>query len=214
MWLREELDWSEKTAQNYMAAARLIEDHGQEDADQRELANRIADLNEEIEAARLAGRIARDGSPALAESQRADGPILDFERFRFEMAFFVDLESDGGPPLRPASIYVKKETLSETMLASRQRYVEWYRGLKPPGGRIAGSRPAPCTASTTSGTPRPASSPATSALPPPTGPVGITATQGSRQNSATSPQAPTVGGLASARDSISRAIARCRLQAP
>ncbi|NIM00604.1 MAG: phosphotransferase [Acidobacteria bacterium] len=43
-----------------------------------------------LDAAHLAGRIARDGSPVLSESARAAGPSLDSERFRFEMAFFLD----------------------------------------------------------------------------------------------------------------------------
>ena len=43
-----------------------------------------------LEAAELAGRIARDGSVALSESPRADGPVLDTERFRFEMEFFLE----------------------------------------------------------------------------------------------------------------------------
>ena len=43
-----------------------------------------------LDAAGLAGRIARDGSVALRESERADGPALDAERFRFEMEFFLE----------------------------------------------------------------------------------------------------------------------------
>jgi aminoglycoside/choline kinase family phosphotransferase len=43
-----------------------------------------------VDAARLAGKIARDGSSALSESSRASGPALDADRFRFEMGFFVD----------------------------------------------------------------------------------------------------------------------------
>lgn len=43
-----------------------------------------------LDAAELAGRIARDGSLALADSPRANGPALDTERFRFEMEFFVE----------------------------------------------------------------------------------------------------------------------------
>lgn len=38
----------------------------------------------------LAVRIAVDGTRALARSERADGPALDAERFRFEMDFFVE----------------------------------------------------------------------------------------------------------------------------
>lgn len=51
----------------------------------------------------LAARIAAEGTPALAGSERADGPALDAERFRFEMDFFVEhwvggaLGGDGGP---------------------------------------------------------------------------------------------------------------------
>ncbi|NQT14944.1 MAG: discoidin domain-containing protein, partial [Planctomycetes bacterium] len=53
-----------------------------------------------------------------------------------EIALFVDIESEaGGAPGHPASIYVKQETLPRTLLASRRRYNQWYRGLKPPGGR-------------------------------------------------------------------------------
>jgi hypothetical protein len=43
-----------------------------------------------LRAAELAGRIARDGTPALAESDRAGGPALDSGRFRFEMDFFLE----------------------------------------------------------------------------------------------------------------------------
>jgi len=43
-----------------------------------------------LEAAELAGRIARDGSAALSASDRADEPALDMDRFRFEMDFFVE----------------------------------------------------------------------------------------------------------------------------
>ena len=41
-------------------------------------------------AAQLAGRIAREGSKALADSDRRQGPTLDAERFRFEMRFFIE----------------------------------------------------------------------------------------------------------------------------
>jgi aminoglycoside/choline kinase family phosphotransferase len=43
-----------------------------------------------LRAAELAGRIARDGSPALAASGRAPGTALDAELFRFEMDFFLE----------------------------------------------------------------------------------------------------------------------------
>jgi aminoglycoside/choline kinase family phosphotransferase len=38
----------------------------------------------------LASRIATRGSQALAQSERAQGPALDEERFRFEMRFFLE----------------------------------------------------------------------------------------------------------------------------
>jgi len=38
----------------------------------------------------LAARVATHGTPALARSERKDGPALDAERFRFEMEFFVE----------------------------------------------------------------------------------------------------------------------------
>lgn len=41
-------------------------------------------------AVRLAARLADRGTPALERSERADGPALDAERFRFEMDFFLD----------------------------------------------------------------------------------------------------------------------------
>jgi len=41
-------------------------------------------------ASHLAARIAREGTPVLRESARADGPALDSARFRFEMDFFVE----------------------------------------------------------------------------------------------------------------------------
>ena len=41
-------------------------------------------------AVRLAARIAERGSPALESSERADGPALDAERFRFEMDYFLE----------------------------------------------------------------------------------------------------------------------------
>ncbi len=42
------------------------------------------------DAVRLAARIVTAGTPVLAESDRADGPVLDVDRFRFEMDFFVN----------------------------------------------------------------------------------------------------------------------------
>ncbi len=41
------------------------------------------------EAVLLAARVAADGTPVLGRSNRAEGPALDAERFRFEMDFFV-----------------------------------------------------------------------------------------------------------------------------
>lgn len=68
-----------------------------EDLGDRMLEDELQTANEEgetpkllLDAAELAGKIARDGSAALSESSRADGPALDAERFRFEMEFFAD----------------------------------------------------------------------------------------------------------------------------
>jgi aminoglycoside/choline kinase family phosphotransferase len=63
---------------------RMLEDELQAANEQGEVPNLLLD------AAELAGRIARDGSSALARSARNDGPALDAERFRFEMEFFVE----------------------------------------------------------------------------------------------------------------------------
>jgi len=41
-------------------------------------------------AVRLAARVAERGTEALERSERADGPALDAERFRFEMDYFLD----------------------------------------------------------------------------------------------------------------------------
>ena len=74
----------------------------------------------------------------INSSYESGGPV----HYNFqigEIAFFVDIESEaGGAPGHPASIYVKEQTLPDTMLASRRRYDQWYRGLKPPGGRAGG----------------------------------------------------------------------------
>ncbi len=43
-----------------------------------------------LEAARLAARVATGGTAALARSERASGPALDPERFRFEMDYFLE----------------------------------------------------------------------------------------------------------------------------
>jgi N-acetylmuramate 1-kinase len=43
-----------------------------------------------IQAVELAAGVARAGTPVLAASERATGPVLDAERFRFEMDFFVE----------------------------------------------------------------------------------------------------------------------------
>lgn len=43
-----------------------------------------------LRAAELAGRVARDGTAVLAASDRANGPALDGERFRFEMDYFLE----------------------------------------------------------------------------------------------------------------------------
>ena len=41
-------------------------------------------------AVRLAADVGRLGTPALARSERSDGPALDAERFRFEMDFYLE----------------------------------------------------------------------------------------------------------------------------
>ena len=68
-----------------------------EDLGDRMLEDELRTANEQgetpellLEAAELAGRIARDGSVALSESNRAGGPALDAGRFRFEMEFFLE----------------------------------------------------------------------------------------------------------------------------
>ena len=68
-----------------------------EDLGDRMLEHELETANEQgetpkllLDAAELAGRIARDGSTALSESDRADGPALDTDRFRFEMDFFLE----------------------------------------------------------------------------------------------------------------------------
>ncbi len=68
-----------------------------EDLGDRMLEDELRDANDQgetpkvlLEAAELAGRIARDGSIALAASERADGPALDAARFGFEMEFFAE----------------------------------------------------------------------------------------------------------------------------
>ena len=67
-----------------------------EDLGDRLLEDELESTNEQgdtpellLDAAELGGRIARDGSVALADSPRAEGPALDVERFRFEMEFFL-----------------------------------------------------------------------------------------------------------------------------
>jgi N-acetylmuramate 1-kinase len=42
-----------------------------------------------VRAVELAAEVGRLGSPALAASDRANGPALDAERFRYEMSFFL-----------------------------------------------------------------------------------------------------------------------------
>src|SRR5262245_38208004 len=42
-----------------------------------------------LRAVELAAEIGRRGTPALAASDRAAGPALDAERFRYEMSFFL-----------------------------------------------------------------------------------------------------------------------------
>ena len=68
-----------------------------EDLGDRMLEDELETANEQgetpkllLEAAELAGRIARDGSAALSESDRSDDPALDMNRFRFEMGFFLE----------------------------------------------------------------------------------------------------------------------------
>ena len=53
-------------------------------------------------AVRLAARVAERGSPVLARSERADGPALDAERFRFEMDYFLDRFAGAMRGLAPA----------------------------------------------------------------------------------------------------------------
>jgi aminoglycoside/choline kinase family phosphotransferase len=54
---------------------------GEDEMERQRLLRRAADL---------ASDVARLGTPALTRSDRAAGPSLDGERFRFEMRFFVD----------------------------------------------------------------------------------------------------------------------------
>ncbi len=74
----------------------------------------------------------------VGSSYESGGPV----HYNFqigEFALFVELGAgDTRQGMKPASLYVKQETLPATMLASRQRYHCWYEGLKPSGGRIAG----------------------------------------------------------------------------
>ncbi|HUT93029.1 MAG TPA: hypothetical protein VMY37_26430 [Thermoguttaceae bacterium] len=73
----------------------------------------------------------------VQSSYESGGPV----HYNFqigEMEFFVDLRPEElGPGLRPASRYVKQDTLRQTMLASRRQYLRWYEGLKPSAGQIA-----------------------------------------------------------------------------
>jgi hypothetical protein len=43
----------------------------------------------------LAARVASKGTPVLARSERRNGPVLDAERFRFEMDFFLEHYAGG-----------------------------------------------------------------------------------------------------------------------
>ncbi|MEE8412296.1 MAG: phosphotransferase, partial [Acidobacteriota bacterium] len=68
-----------------------------EDLGERMLEDELETANEQgatpkllLEAAELAGRIVQDGSAALSESDRADAPALDTDRFGFEMEFFLE----------------------------------------------------------------------------------------------------------------------------
>ena len=75
---------------NGRAGCLLLEDLGD-----RTLQSALAELGAAAQpmlerAVRLAAVIARKGTPVLARSERADGPTLDEERFRFEMDFFLE----------------------------------------------------------------------------------------------------------------------------
>jgi aminoglycoside/choline kinase family phosphotransferase len=48
-----------------------------------------------VQAVELAAGVARSGTAALAASERATGPALDAERFRFEMDFFLEHYAEG-----------------------------------------------------------------------------------------------------------------------
>ncbi len=68
-----------------------------EDLGERMLEDELETANEQgetpkllLEAAELAGRIVQDGSAALSNSDRADAPALDTDRFGFEMEFFLE----------------------------------------------------------------------------------------------------------------------------
>lgn len=76
-----------------------------------------------LEAAGLAGRIARDGTEALSRSNRVEGPALDSERFRFEMGFFVEnfIEKYLGIKGDQGRLRGELEALAERSAASPQR---------------------------------------------------------------------------------------------
>jgi aminoglycoside/choline kinase family phosphotransferase len=77
----------------------LLEDLGDRTLEQT-LASETSGRSEETRAwieraVDLAAEIVRRGTPVLADSDRADGPALDRERFRYEMEFFLEHFVDG-----------------------------------------------------------------------------------------------------------------------
>jgi aminoglycoside/choline kinase family phosphotransferase len=76
----------------------------------------------------LAVRVAQNGTLALAASTRADGPVLDPSRFRFEMSFFAEhfvegwLGADAGDRLRR-----ELRDLAECAAAATRRRVLCHR---------------------------------------------------------------------------------------
>jgi len=74
-------------------------------------------------ATRLAARVAVAGTAALARSPRASGPALDAERFRFEMAFFVEHYLGGllGLSEIAGTIRVELERLADLAAAGPHR---------------------------------------------------------------------------------------------
>jgi aminoglycoside/choline kinase family phosphotransferase len=61
------------------------------------------------QAVRLAVRIAEQGTPALERAERAGGPALDAERFRFEMDYFLDKFAGAMRGCSPAPAGLREE---------------------------------------------------------------------------------------------------------